>query len=168
MQLHVKERSAEKKLCKSKMPSCLYQEETAACLPFVQLVLWISSSFSSPQAPRHFEIERKIINLLLLFSYFQFENKNSGVYQPNRHTFTLSSCKLCHIYTPRYPFKRTPRLEIDKDLLRRGMKTTHSYTLRVFFSSSCPLSLLLFRCCLFPCTASWLAKPFFNNISAHL
>lgn len=122
-----------KKLCKSKIPACLYQEETAACLPFVQVVLWISSSFSSPQAPRHFEIERKIINLLLLFSYFQFENKKSGVYQPSRHTFTLSSCKLCHIYTPRNPFKRTPRLEIDKDLLRRGMKTTHSYTLRFFF-----------------------------------
>lgn len=152
--VHIFQRAKKKQLSESKIPACLFQEEAAACLPFVQVVLWISSSFSSPQAPRHFEIERKIINLLLLFSYFQFENKKSGVYhQPIRHTFTLSSCKLCHIYTPRHPFKRTPRLEIDKDLLRRGMKTTHSYTLR-FFSSSCPLALLLFPCCLFPCTAS--------------
>jgi len=49
-------------------------------LPCVQVaLLWTPSSSPSPQAPRHFEIERKIINLLLLSVISSFRMNKSGV-----------------------------------------------------------------------------------------
>lgn len=64
-----------------------------SCLPSVQVsLLWTPSSSTSPRAPRHFEIERKIINPPLYFFYFQFEHLSlepHTVHPPptSRHTF---------------------------------------------------------------------------------
>lgn len=88
-----------------------------SCLPSVQVsLLWTPSSSTSPQAPRHFEIERKIINPPL---YFLISSLSIKVWSLTQYTpplpldtpFTLHSCKLCHIYASRNPFKRTPSLE---------------------------------------------------------
>lgn len=82
------------------------------------------------------------------FTYFQFQHEQvRSLTQSSRHTFTLSSCKLCHIYTHRHPFKCTPRLEYTNWLRSaqgRDENYTHSHTAVFFPPSSCPLALLLF------------------------
>lgn len=130
----------------------------------------LSSCFTSPQAPRHFEIERERISLLSLFPplFPDWVLKVWSLTQPCRHTFTGFLYSLP--YTPtQTPSQMQPQsLEINKDLLGGGIKTTLTHTAVPPPPLAHSLCCFFFFCCLFSCTASWLVEPFFNNISSLL
>lgn len=119
---------------KMKNPACLQVGGERSCLPLVQVALfWTPSSSPSPQVQRHFEIERKRINLLLYFLLFPVSEWIS------QHS-PLDTPLLCPpvnsaTYTHTDTQSHAPQdwsTQIDKDLLRGEIKTTHAHTLQFF------------------------------------
>lgn len=105
--------------CEPPLPSMPALGGDRGCLPSVQVsLLWTPSSSTSPRAPRHFEIERKIINPPLYFFVSSLSIKVWSLTQhtppTSRHTFYSALLQTLPHIRKQKPIQMYPKPGVHK------------------------------------------------------